>query len=54
MMVMLNGVALKRMVMSLLETLEEKGHAVRDWPRPTDQRQLKSFLGLASYYRKFV
>jgi hypothetical protein len=37
-----------------ISTLEEKVHAVRDWPTPTDQRQLKSFLGLASYYRKFV
>ncbi|KAG7454924.1 hypothetical protein JOB18_033421, partial [Solea senegalensis] len=35
-------------------TLEEKISAIRDWPTPADQTQLKSFLGLASYYRRFV
>ncbi len=35
-------------------TLEEKINTIRDWPTPTDQRQLKSFLGLASYYRRFL
>ncbi|KAG7496361.1 hypothetical protein JOB18_017623 [Solea senegalensis] len=33
-------------------TLEEKISAIRDWPTPADQTQLKSFLGLASYYRR--
>jgi len=37
-----------------ISTVEEKVHAVRDWPTPTDLRQFKSFLGLASYYRRFV
>lgn len=35
-------------------TLEEKTSAVKDWPTPADQTQLKSFLGVASYYRRFV
>ena len=37
-----------------ISTLEEKAQAIRDWPTPNNQRELKSFLGLASYYRRFV
>ena len=27
---------------------------IQDWKRPTNVREVKSFLGLAGYYRKFV
>lgn len=34
--------------------LEDKINTIRDWPTPTDLRQLKSFLWLASYSLRFV
>ena len=35
-------------------TNPEKVRAVMDWPRPTCIREVRAFLGLASYYRRFV
>ena len=32
----------------------EKVDIVRDWPIPSGHSQLRSFLGLASYYRRYV
>nr|AAC26240.1 contains similarity to reverse transcriptases (PFam: rvt.hmm, score: 116.22) [Arabidopsis thaliana] len=32
----------------------EKIEAIRDWPRPTNAVEIRSFLGLAGYYRRFV
>ncbi|KAG7502211.1 hypothetical protein JOB18_015948 [Solea senegalensis] len=37
-----------------LGTLPDKVQAVMEWPTPDSQKLLKSFLGLASYYRRFV
>lgn len=35
-------------------TMINKVQAVRDWPTPKTVQELRSFLGLSSYYRKFV
>ena len=32
----------------------QKIEAVQNWPRPTSPINIRSFLGLASYYRRFV
>jgi hypothetical protein len=33
---------------------EEKVQVVRDWPTPLSTKELRSFLGFAGYYRRFV
>lgn len=37
-----------------ISTLQYKIQVIKDWPNPTDLKQLKSFLGLAYYYLRFV
>jgi len=37
-----------------VNTDPEKVRAAREWPRPRTVRELRSFLGFASYYRRFV
>ena len=37
-----------------IKTDPEKVKAVKTWPVPLNVKELQSFLGLASYYRKFI
>jgi len=37
-----------------IEVKAEKVKAVRDWPVPKNMSELRSFLGMVSYYRKFI
>ncbi len=37
-----------------IATDEDKISAIKDWPRPRNKKDVKSFLGLGSYYKKFV
>ena len=37
-----------------IRPLEERVSTLRDFPQPTSQRQLKEFLGLVNFYRRFI
>ena len=37
-----------------IRTSPEKVRAILDWPRPQSVHDVRSYLGLASYYRKFI
>lgn len=38
----------------VLEPQQTKKHTVMDWEQPKNKKDVKSFLGLTGYYRKFV
>ncbi len=37
-----------------ISTDQSKGEAVTNWPTPKNKRELRGFLGLCSYYHKFI
>jgi len=41
-------------IFSLLDEKSKKIASITTYPQPTNQKELGSFLGLASYYRKFI
>ncbi|XP_063044707.1 uncharacterized protein LOC134438913 [Engraulis encrasicolus] len=38
----------------LVKPQEAKLRAIKDWPQPITKRQVRAFLGLAGYYRRFI
>ncbi|KAA0042451.1 reverse transcriptase [Cucumis melo var. makuwa] len=42
------------MRMEFLSNDEEKVKAIREWPTPTNASEVRSFHGLASFYRRFI
>ena len=37
-----------------IQTDPEKVETVKRWPEPVNKTQVRSFIGLSSYYRKFI
>ena len=37
-----------------IQTDPKKVESIKNWPTPTDAKGVRSFLGIASYYRKFI
>ncbi|MCG8407061.1 MAG: reverse transcriptase family protein, partial [Phycisphaerales bacterium] len=37
-----------------LEVCQDKVKKVLDWPTPTNVKEVRSFMGISSYYRKFI
>ena len=37
-----------------IHTDHEKTEAIQKWPQPKNQNQMRSFIGLCSYYRRFA
>ena len=33
---------------------QEMSEAIHDWPKPMNLKELRSFLGIGSYYRKYI
>lgn len=37
-----------------IKTDQDKTKAIQNWKVPTNEKELRSYLGFCSYYRKFV
>ncbi|MGH0125953.1 UNVERIFIED_CONTAM: hypothetical protein FKN15_025173 [Acipenser sinensis] len=38
----------------MIRPQESKVEAIKNWPRPINKKQVRAFLGIAGYYRRFV